>query len=111
LLAQVALDAGLTGEARRQIESAQDECLRHRRLWLLLAEIEEQERGDTEAGRIAQRDALRYAARADPDPHWQCTSCLLEHLIWHPKCDTCAGVGTIQWSTGRRSQSLPVIAG
>ena len=45
LLAKVALEAGLTGEARHQIEAAQGEGIRHRRLCLLLAEIEEQERG------------------------------------------------------------------
>jgi HemY protein len=111
LLAQVALDAGLTGEARHQIEAAQGEGMRHRRLCLLLAEIEEQERGTTEAGRTAQRDALRHAATAEPDPHWQCTSCHSDHAVWHPKCETCASVGTIQWLTGVRSPSLPVIAG
>ncbi len=51
LLARVALDAGLTGEARHQVEIAQSEGIKQRRLCLLLAEIEEQERGDTEAGR------------------------------------------------------------
>jgi HemY protein len=111
LLAQVALDAGLTGEARHQIDAAQGEGLRHRRLCLLLAEVEEQERGNTEAGRVAQRDALRHAATAEPGPHWQCTSCHADHSVWHPKCDTCASVGTIQWSTGRRSPSLPAIVG
>jgi HemY protein len=111
LLAQVALDAGLTGEARHQIDAAQGEGLRHRRLCLLLAEIEEQERGSTEAGRLAQRDALRHAATAEPDPHWQCTRCHADHSVWHPKCDACTSVGSIQWLTNRRSPSLPVIAG
>jgi HemY protein len=111
LLAKVALEAGLTGEARHQIEAAQGEGIRHRRLCLLLAEIEEQERGTTEAGRVAQRDALRHAATAEPDPHWQCTGCRADHTVWHPKCETCASVGAIQWSTGRRSPSLPVIVG
>ena len=60
LLAQVALDAGLTGEARHQIESAAEPKGCHqRRLCLLLAEIEEQERGDTEAGRLLS--AMRFA--------------------------------------------------
>jgi HemY protein len=110
LLAQVALDAGLTGEARHQIEAAQAEGLHQRRLCLLLAEIEEQENGNTEAGRLAQREALRRAAVAEPDPHWQCTNCHTDHAAWHPKCDTCAGVGTLQWLSGAKSSSLPVIA-
>src|ERR1700758_1769953 len=45
LLARVALDAGLTGEARHQVEIAEQEGMKQRRLCLLLAEIEEQERG------------------------------------------------------------------
>ena len=112
LLARIALDAGLTGEARHQVEAARAEGNHQRRLCLLLAEIEEQERGDTEAGRLAQRDALRQAASADPDPHWQCTTCHTDHAAWHPKCGTCGSVGTIQWlSGGVRASGLPAIAG
>jgi HemY protein len=110
LLARMALDAGLTGEARHQIECAQTEGLHQRRLCLLLAEIEEQERGTTEAGRLAQRDALRQAATADADPHWQCTNCRVDLGAWHPKCDACGGVGTIQWLSGTRVSNLPAIA-
>jgi HemY protein len=111
LLARVALDAGLTGEARHQVEIAESEGVKQRRLCLLLAEIEEQERGDTEAGRLAQRDALRRAATAEPDPHWQCTNCHADHPLWHPKCDTCGSVGTVQWIGGVRTSGLPVLAG
>jgi HemY protein len=111
LLARVALDAGLIGEARHQVEIVQHEGLNQRRLCLLLAEIEEQERGDTEAGRLAQRDALRRAASADPDPRWQCTKCHTDHAAWHPKCDACGSVGTLQWLTGVRASGLPVVAG
>jgi HemY protein len=111
LLAQIALDAGLTGEARHQIESAQAEGHHQRRLCLLLAEIEEQERGTTEAGRLAQRDALRQAATAEPDPHWQCTDCHADHTAWHSKCSTCGSVGTIQWLSGAQTSRLPAIVG
>jgi HemY protein len=111
LLARVALDAGLTGEARHQVEIAETEGMKQRRLCLLLAEIEEQERGDTEAGRLAQRDALRRAATADPDPHWQCTNCHTDRSAWHPKCDACGSVGTVQWLSDIRTTGLPAIAG
>jgi HemY protein len=111
LLAQVALDAGLTGEARRQIEAAEAEGLHQRRLCLLLAEVEEQERGNTEAGRLAQRDALRRAATAEPDPHWQCTNCHTVHQAWHPKCGACGSVATIEWASAVEPAGLPVIAG
>lgn len=111
LLAQVMFDAGLTGEARHQIEIAETEGAKQRRLYLLRAEIEEQERGDTESGRAAQRDALRRAASAEPDPHWQCTSCNANHAAWHPKCTTCGNVGTIKWLGSARISNLPVIIG
>jgi HemY protein len=110
LLARVALDAGLTGEARHQVEIAEKEGMKQRRLCLLLAEIEEQECGDTEAGRVAQRDALRRAATAEPDPHWQCTTCRTDHAVWHPKCDVCGGVGTVQWSSAVRTSGLSMVA-
>jgi HemY protein len=111
LLARVALDAGFTGEARHQVEIAQSEGTKQRRLCLILAEIEEEERGDTEAGRLAQRDALREAATAEPDPRWQCTNCHTDHAVWQPKCSACGNVGKIQWLTGVRTSGLPVIAG
>jgi HemY protein len=110
LLARVALDAGLTGEARHQVEVAESEGLHQRRLCLLLAEIEEHERGDTEAGRLAQRDALRHAATAGPDPHWQCTNCHADHMKWHPKCDTCGSIGAVQWLDSTRTSGLPIVA-
>jgi HemY protein len=99
LLARTALEAGLTGEARRYAEAANASGLNQRRLWLLLAEIEEAERGDTEAGRLAQRDALRRAATADPDPTWRCGACHAVHASWHPSCPDCASVGSLQWRT------------
>lgn len=110
LLARTALDAGLTGESRHQVEIAQTDGIHQRRLALILAEIEEQERGDTEAGRLAQREALRQAATADPDPHWQCTSCHADQSAWRPKCTICGKVGTIQWQSNQRPPGLPVIA-
>lgn len=111
LLARVALDAGLTGEARHQLQVVESEGLHQRRICLLLAEVEEQERGDTEAGRLAQRDALRRAATAEPDPRWQCTNCHTDHSAWHPKCDACGSVGTVQWLSSARTSGLPIIAG
>jgi HemY protein len=100
LLARTALEAGLTGEARRHAESAVAMGVDQRRLWLLLAEIEEAEGGETEAGRLAQRDALRRAATAEPDPVWRCDACHTAHASWHPSCPDCFTVGSLRWSTG-----------
>jgi HemY protein len=101
LLAATALAAGLTGEARRQAEAAIAAGVNQRRLWLLLADIEEAEAGDTEAGRLAQREALRRAATAEPDPAWRCNVCHAVHSSWHPTCPDCFNVGSLHWSTGQ----------
>ena len=75
LLARTALDAGLTGEARHQATLARDAGLNQRRLWLLLAEIEEAEHGDTEAGRLAA------PGRAAPGRRRGCRSGVALHRV------------------------------
>ena len=50
--------------------------MNQRRLWLLSAELAEAEKGDTEEGRAAQRDAHTGRPRLpEPDPVWQCLDC------------------------------------
>ncbi len=102
LLARENLGAGLTGVARRHAESARRGGLTQKRLWLLVAEIEAEERGDTEAGRIAQRDALRQAAAAEPDPAWRCESCGAVQTEWQPACTACYVAGRIRWGGAAR---------
>ncbi|MGA3400246.1 MAG: heme biosynthesis HemY N-terminal domain-containing protein [Acetobacteraceae bacterium] len=109
LLARTSLDAGLTGEARHQATLAREAGLNQRRLWLLLAEIEAAEHGDTEAGRLAQRDALRQAATADADPEWRCAECHATHAAWYPACPSCGAPGSLRWLPGRTA-SYPVPA-
>ncbi len=97
LLARVSLAAGLTGEARRHLERARAAGLAQRRVFLLLAELEEADRGGTEAGRDAQRDALREAAAAGPDPGWNCGKCGTALPGWQPACPACHTAGSIVW--------------
>jgi HemY protein len=92
VLARTALEAGLTGEARRHAEAAVAVGVNQRRLWLLLAEIAEAEGGD-------QREALRRAAMADPDPVWRCDACRTSHAAWRAACPDCFTVGSLRWST------------
>ena len=99
LLARQNLAAGLTGEARRQVNEAHKAGLNERRLWSLLADIEEAERGATEEGRGAQRDALRRAAEAMPDSHWHCSACGTVHPVWRAACAHCGAVGALRWGT------------
>ncbi len=101
LLARTTLAAGLTGEARRHLEAARGAGLNQRRLWLLQADLEEAESGESESGRIAQREALRRAAAAEPDPAWRCEACGAEHSGWLATCPACHTAGRIRWSTPR----------
>ncbi len=110
LLACSALAAGLTGEARRQADAAHAAGLNQQRLWLLLAEIEEEEGGETEAGRRAQRDALRRAATADPDPGWVCTVCHTPQPEWHPACPACGAAGAVRWTSAAPPAIQPLPA-
>jgi HemY protein len=109
LLARTSLEAGLAGEARRLAEAARDGSVNQRRVWLLLADIEEHEHGDTEAGRAAQREALRRAATADPDPQWRCAVCHVPATAWHAACPNCGSPGGLQWSADAPA-SYPVPA-
>jgi HemY protein len=102
LLAREMLAAGLTGPARGHVEAARASGMNERRLWLLLADIEAAERGDSEEGRLAQRDALRAAANADPDPAWRCRRCGTVHPRWQPACPACHAVGEIRWGAPQR---------
>ncbi|HEY3847428.1 MAG TPA: heme biosynthesis HemY N-terminal domain-containing protein [Acetobacteraceae bacterium] len=97
LLARTALDAGVVGEARRHLEAVKNTGLNQRRAWLMLAELEEEERGDTESGRLAQRDALRNAAAADPDPEWRCSVCHTPQAAWRAACPVCLTPGGLVW--------------
>ena len=97
LLAQENLAAGLIGAARQHAEAARRAGLTQRRLWLLLADIEAEEHGETEEGRLAQRDALRQAATAEADPTWRCQTCGSLYQTWQPACPACHTAGHIRW--------------
>jgi HemY protein len=109
VIARAALDAGMLQEARQHVEALLKDGVQQRRLYLLIAELEEQEAGDTEAGRLAQREALRQAAVADPDSRWQCSTCRSDFERWHPKCPVCHSIGTINWTVSRPAERAPAI--
>ncbi len=90
--AQAALDAGLTADARKQIEAARASGFNQRRLWMLAADVAEHE-NDVAAG----QDALRHAASANPDPVWRCGACGTVHGDWRPVCDACGTPGKVAW--------------
>ena len=94
LLARLALDAGLFGEAHRYLAAASASGLRERRLYVLKADLAEAEDDPT-----AARDALREAATAAPDPEWRCSACGTVQRAWEPVCPACGTAGSIAWSS------------
>lgn len=97
LLARECLALGQTAAARRHLEAAREAGMAERRLWLLQADLEAEEKGDTDAGRLAQRDALRHAAEAGADPVWHCEACGAVVPKWVPACPACHAAGRIRW--------------
>ena len=92
LLAHAALDAGMLKEARRHVDAARAAGFNQRRIWVLMADIADQEGRGSEA-----QDALRHLASADPDPFWRCGACGTAHSAWAPVCDACNTPGKIAW--------------
>jgi HemY protein len=93
LMARLALEAGRIDEAHRYVEAAKAGGLDQRRVHLLVADIAEAEGNES-----AQRDALRGAAMAGPDPAWRCDACGKTLGGWHPACPACHTAGKIRWS-------------
>lgn len=98
LMARIALDAGLTGRARAELEALTTSGAADRRGFLMLAELEEAEHGDTADARAAQARWLRGAANAPGAPVWRCAGCGAEHGTWKAECASCGEVGRIGWS-------------
>ena len=103
LVARLALEAGLLGEARRHLDAAAQAGLRERRLSVLRADLAEAE-GDP----AASRDALREAAMVAPDPAWRCTACDTVLPAWNPVCSACGAMGSLAWTASSpRQRQLP----
>lgn len=98
LMARVALDAGLTGRARAELEALVAAEAADRRAFMLLAALEEAEHGDTADARAAQARWLRGAANAPGVPVWRCAACGAEHGDWKAECTSCGEVGRVAWS-------------
>ncbi|MFZ6761513.1 heme biosynthesis HemY N-terminal domain-containing protein [Pseudoroseomonas sp. WGS1072] len=103
LLARLALEAGLTGRARSELEALAQSGEIDKRGYLLLVELERTEQGDTPQGRLAEAKWLRAAAEAPAAPQWFCGHCNRPYAAWAPLCEGCGTVGEIRW--GRRGQA------
>lgn len=107
LIGRLAVEAGLTGRARQELEALTAAGQADRRAYIALSDLEEAEGGDTPESRAAQARWLRMAATAAPEPRWRCTACGTDQAAWVPVCQHCQSVGTINWVS---PQTLPVPA-
>jgi HemY protein len=112
LLARTALRAGLTGRARSTLDALVKSGAADRRAYLLLAELEEAEHGETAEARAAQSRWLREAALAPPEPGWRCGHCGADQAGWTPVCSACDTVGQINWTVAAQATAprVPVPA-
>ncbi len=104
-LAAAAMGARLWGEAKRHLEVAVG-LGATARAYRMLAELEEEERGDPEAA----AGWLRKAAEAAPDPAWVCERCGAAHPGWSARCESCSSFATLVWRQPNRTEppALPV---
>ena len=88
--------AQLWGEARRHLGIAVAAAAPGgptRRLYRLMAHLEDSEPGD----RDAARGWLERAAGAPLDPCYVCDRCHAESAEWHAVCRRCGGFDTFAW--------------
>ncbi|MCC7425460.1 MAG: heme biosynthesis protein HemY [Alphaproteobacteria bacterium] len=99
MAAEAALAASLWGEARRHLEAAIASGARERRLFLMLAELEERE-FPGEKGQDAARAWLkRAAAESEPDARWHCAACGHGAESWSALCPACGAFDSLRWGT------------
>ena len=96
LLAQTALAAQLTGEARRHANAALREGLADRRVQSVLASLDPS--GPAPA-----------AAGSAPEPVWQCAHCAAKAPHWQPVCPVCGEIGSLAWRA--EPAAVPAISG
>jgi len=91
VVAEVALETGLIGEAARLLDEI-DEGRRDAAAWRLAARL-----AVVNEDAAAENTALRRAGEAPRPRRWQCTSCQSLHESWQSHCDGCAGFATLDW--------------
>jgi len=102
-IAQASLDAGLWGEARRQLEVAGGDHPTAR-VCRMMAEVEE--RAQTDPAKL--HEWLARAAEAPADKAWRCSACGAHHESWRSVCESCGAFGTLHWrAPGTYGHILP----
>jgi len=94
-LAEAALEAQLWGQARTHLGAAMEAGCLTRKVYTLMAELEDQDRGDKDQA----RHWLARAATATDDPAWVCGACGHVDASWSPYCPKCRTFDQMTWST------------
>lgn len=97
-VAEAALDAQLWGEARRHLRLALLAPNPGRRVFRLMATLEEKESEDLPAA----RQWLAKAAETGPDPAWVCRRCAASVPDWQPLCPACDAFDELAWTSPAR---------
>lgn len=100
IVAQAALDAELWGQARARLKPLVDGAIRDRRVALLMARLEQGERGNLED----EARWLRQAVEMGRVDRWRCTACGTVSDDWTPDCPGCGTFATLAWDAGRALQ-------
>ena len=105
-LARTALEAGLWGEARRNLTGVPvaDQSVRYCRL---MARLEEEETMDS--GGPNARHWWERADAAPQDPCWNCESCGAVTPGWFALCGNCGAFDTITWKRAPRVWTLALV--
>ncbi|WP_282604870.1 heme biosynthesis protein HemY [Pelagibius sp. Alg239-R121] len=112
IVAEVALDARLWGEARSKLNQAVETAsatpdqsetkvaadIPGRRLCRLMARLEQEEHDDGDAA----RQWLQRASEADPDMAWVCGSCGAAARHWDAHCGACNSFDSLRWQNPPR---------
>jgi HemY protein len=106
MLVNCALNAGLWGDARKNLEEvgALDEPVTSN-YCQLMAKLEEAEHSDM----IAAREWLVRAANADSDPSWVCQGCGNAADPWSSLCGACCSFDKLQWRRPSRVPGLSTV--
>ena len=103
-LAEAALEAGLWGQVRTHLGAAMEAGRETRKVFRLMAELEEKDRGNADQ----VRHWLARAATAEDDPAWVCSDCGHVEADWSAHCPKCHGFDKLDWTT---PQGLHMLGG
>ena len=102
-LAAAALEAGLWGEARRNLAELGPADEFDAGTCRLMARLEREENGDG----AAAGEWLERAARAPAGKGWTCGTCGAAAPEWSALCGNCGAFGTVSWKRPPRVAVLP----